>query len=451
VFKKFQLKTKFKKSTEYINSLSVVDKLKEAGFKAYFVGGCIRDVLMGIDSTDFDVVTNAVPDEVKKLFKRTISVGEQFGIIVVMIDEVQVEVATFRSDENYEDGRRPEKVTFATEDIDVERRDFTVNALLYDTDSNEIIDYVNGYEDLQNKKLIAIGDPKKRFEEDKLRMLRAIRFSSRLDFEIDPKTYESIKEFSKDISIISKERIREEMTKILTGNNPKFAIEMMYDTGLLKEILPEVNIFKGLKQPPEYHPEGDVFDHTILMLDLIKTVKNDIENYEEFCWGVLLHDVGKPATYMVTDRIRFNNHDFVGSKIAARICNRLKFSKKSKDYIVSLVREHMKFIAMPHMRKSTLKKFFRTDYYNDLHKLLKLDCVGSHGDLELYNMAIDMYTEIGEEPLRPEPLIGGKDLISLGFKPSPKFSEILSEIENLQLDGMILTKDKAIEYAKGFI
>ena len=451
MMKKFQLQTKFAQSTEYVNSLFVVNKLKEAGFTAYFVGGCIRDVLMGIDSTDFDVVTNAVPTEVKKLFNRTICVGEQFGIIVVMIDNVQVEVATFRNDDDYEDGRRPTKVTFSTEVEDVERRDFTVNALIYDPSTNDIIDYVNGFDDLQNKIIKAIGNPKDRFAEDKLRMLRAVRFSSRLGFNIEEKTFNSIKEFASEIHVISKERIREELTKIITGNDPKYGLELMDETNLLKEVLPEIHIMKGVGQPPEFHPEGDVYEHTLLMMDLIKEVKDRVHNLDEFCWGVLLHDIGKPPTYTVTDRIRFNNHDYVGSLMAEKFCRRLKFSNKSAEYIVALVREHMKFIAMPSMRKATLKKFFRTDYYNDLHLLLKVDCDGSHGDMELYNMAIEMFAEIGSEPLRPDPLIGGKDLIKLGLKPSPKFSEILNEVENLQLDGEITTVEEAISYVEGII
>lgn len=449
--KKYQLEIKFKESEEYKKSLFVVNKLLEAGFKAYFVGGCVRDLLMGIEAKDFDVVTNATPTQIKSIFRRTISVGEQFGIIVVMIDSVQVEVATFRCDTSYSDGRRPESVVFSTEVEDVERRDYTVNALLYDTKNNEIIDYVNGYEDLQKGILKAIGKASERFDEDKLRMLRAVRFSSRLNFKIEEETYKSIKEFAKDITVISKERIREEITKILVGNNPRYGIELMYETGLLKEVLPEVYNMYGVEQPPEFHPEGDVFAHTMLMLDLIKEVKDNIKCYEEFCWGVLLHDIGKVPTYTVSDRIRFNNHDWVGSKMAEKLCRRLKFSKKSTDYIVALVRDHMKFIAMPEMRKSTLKKFIRTEFYNDLHKLLWIDCVGSHGDLELYNLTLKINEEIGEEPLRPKPLIGGDDLIALGLTPSKIFTEILNEVENLQLDGKISTKEEAIEFVRGII
>ncbi len=448
---KFQLQTKFSETEDYRNSLFVVNRLKKAGYTAYFVGGCVRDILLGIEPKDFDVVTDARPHDVKRVFNRTLSVGEQFGIIIVMVDTVQVEVATFRADTNYSDGRRPESVEFSTEEEDVQRRDFTVNALLYDPSTNDVIDHVNGYNDLQNKKLVAIGEAEKRFEEDKLRMLRAIRFSSRLGFEIETKTYASIEKFAKEIKIVSMERIREEVTKILVGKNPRLGIQLMFDTKLLHEILPEVAIFKGVEQPPEFHPEGDVFEHTLLMLDLMDSVRDEVTHMEEFAWGVLLHDIGKPPTMTVTDRIRFNNHDYVGSRMAIKTCARLKFSNKSSDYIIALVRDHMKFIALPSMRKATLKKFFRTDFYNDLHKLLYVDCMGSHEDLELYNMAIEMFEEIGEEPLRPDPLIGGKELIAMGLKPSKLFSEILGEVENLQLDGEITTKEEAISYVQGII
>lgn len=444
----FQLPDKIKCNNSFVSAHNIIKKLTSVGFKAYFVGGCVRDMLLNIVPKDFDVVTDALPEDIKKIFKKTIPVGEKFGIMIVLNNSIQTEVATFRSDCEYNDGRRPIAVTFSNEKEDSMRRDFTINGLFYDVEKGTIIDYTGGMDDIKQKVIRCIGNPYERFREDKLRILRAIRFSLRFNFAIETETWNALTMFANKIEEVSKERIRDELTKIFIGSSPGKALSLINSSKILEKVLPEIAALKNIQQPKEFHPEGDVFEHTKIMLELSENEKANICEKELFPWAVIFHDVGKLKTMEITGRIRFNNHDVVGSKMTAHIADRLKFSKSAKEYMVSMVRDHMKFISVNKMRKSTQKKFFRLSHFNDLLILLKLDCLASHGDLGLYETSCKIYKEISEEPLAPIPLIMGRDLIELGFEPSPEFKKILSSVEDLQLEGKINSKQEAIDFVE---
>ncbi|MBN2440129.1 MAG: CCA tRNA nucleotidyltransferase [Spirochaetales bacterium] len=426
-------------------SLQIVKHLKEKGYTSYFVGGCVRDFLLGKTPKDIDIATNALPHEIEKLFSFTIPVGKQFGVIIVVIGKKQYEVVTFRKDKDYVDGRHPSGVLFSSEQEDVLRRDFTINGLLYDPFSHTIIDYVGGQEDLKNKRIRTIGEPLHRFSEDKLRIIRGIRFSARFGFDIEPATFSAMKKMASLITECSAERIRDEIVSILTGKNPDVGLKLLDETTLLQYILPEVAALKGVEQPKEFHPEGDVFAHTLLMFTHIR--KNPSP---ELAIAVLLHDIGKPGTFTVEDRIRFNRHDKVGVEIAETILTRLKFSNDEKMRILDLIGNHMKFMYVEKMRIAKLKRFLRKPYFEDHLELHRLDCIASHGGLDNYYFCKQKLEEYSQEEihLRPVSLISGDTLIRLGLSPGPEFKKILRTIEDLQLEGIIRTEEQAIEYIR---
>lgn len=432
------------------DALEIVKRLQDKGYIAYWVGGCVRDMLRGVEPEDYDVVTNATPEEVKKLFRRTVAVGESFGVVLVVMHKVPYEVATFRRDDTYSDGRRPDKVFYSTPQEDALRRDFTVNGMFYDPVANKLYDYVGGQEDLKAGVIRTIGEPKARFSEDKLRLMRAARFASLLGFKIEEATARTIKQLAGDITVVSAERIRVELVKILTGPRPRMGMELLSEHGILKHILPEVEAMRGVRQPPEFHPEGDVWIHTMLMLEKMKPSPE-----VELAMAVLLHDVGKPLTYSESERIRFDGHAQVGAETALNIMRRLRFSKREQDLVESLVREHLKFMEVKKMRTSTLKRFMRIDRF-DLHlELHRLDCLASHGNLDNYNFVKSKMAEFEalekEEALRPPPLITGHDLIRLGLKPGPKFKEILEAVEDAQLENIVINRKEALKFVNDLL
>jgi poly(A) polymerase len=383
---------------------TVVRTLRDHGHQAYFVGGCVRDLLLGRQPADYDVTTDAIPDEVMRIFPQTYAVGAQFGVVLVPLPQDKdsdhqksdnseavptgkdhaVEVATFRSDIGYSDGRHPDQVVFSkTPQEDVERRDFTFNGLLLDPITNEVLDFVGGRADLAARIVRAIGDPERRFTEDKLRMLRAVRFAARFDYAIDPATFAAIQKLAPHIHQVSQERVRDELTKMLTEGRASRAFQLLDETGLLAQVLPEIVAMKGVEQPPQYHPEGDVFVHTLLLLENLPHPAS-----RTLAWGALLHDVGKPPTFRVApDRIRFDGHVEVGVKMAEEICHRLRFSNDDTAQILALVQNHMRFADVTRMRESTLKKFLRMPRFAEHLELHRMDCTSSHGDLTLYNFA----------------------------------------------------------------
>ena len=423
----------------------IVKTLRDKGYEAYCVGGCAREMVMGKTPGEYDITTSATPEQVARLFPRTVPIGASFGVMLVIMEDLQFEVATFRKDESYTDGRHPDNVTYS-KDVkeDVLRRDFTINGMLYDPEQHEIIDYTDGLDDIEEGVLRAIGEPYLRFSEDKLRMMRAVRFSSRYGFKIEEKTYEAILELAPQIIQVSEERIRDELVKIISQQNPGAGLSLLSESGLLRHILPEVEEMHGVEQPPQFHPEGDVFIHTCLVLDrLYENTNGNVP--PELALGALLHDVGKPPTFSVSDRIRFNAHDRVGADMSKSISRKLKLSNKQAETIYELIREHLKFKDVFKMRKSTLKRFMGMDEF-DLHMELHLaDCEASHGSRAAYDFILEKLEELSEEEIRPKPLIGGKELIDMGYKPGPLFSEILSIVEEAQLEGDITTSEEACE------
>jgi len=421
----------------------IIENLHQAGFEAYFAGGCVRDRERGVAPKDFDITTSATPDQITQLFSKTVPVGAAFGVILVIEDDIPFEIATFRKEGPYQDGRHPEKVSFSTVEEDVQRRDFTVNGLYLDIRNNQVIDLVGGREDLQKKIIRTIGDPEKRFLEDHLRLMRAIRFAVQLGFEIESATFAAIKKHAKKISLISAERVRDEFTKILTSPQPARGIRLLDETGLAKEFLPELSKMKGVEQPMEYHPEGDVFIHTLLLLDGLKNAEI------ELAMGALLHDVAKPNTFQrAPDRIRFHGHDVLGAQMAREICKRLAFSNEQTELIASLVLEHLRFKDVFNMRLSTLKRFLSLPRF-DLHlEQHRLDCLASHGNLDAYQFAKVKYEEFLKEPPPPSKLVTGADLKALGFVPGPIFTEILRDVEDQILEGAIRDREEALDYVK---
>ncbi|NIP30154.1 MAG: HD domain-containing protein [Candidatus Dadabacteria bacterium] len=438
-------KLKFEKNSFKV-ALRIVNKLKAEGYKAFLVGGCVRDAILGLEPEEIDITTDAKPHEVKELFKRTVSIGESFGVVLVLEEDKSFEIATFRSEDTYSDGRHPEKVVYSdSEEEDVLRRDFTINGMLYDPILEKTFDYVEGMQDLNAGVIKTIGEPYKRFEEDKLRMIRAIRFAARYSFEIEKNTYLAVKSLAPKINIISVERIRDEIVKIITNKNPGEGLKLLLNSGLLVHILPEVEAMNEVKQPPEFHPEGDVFVHTCLVLEYL--YKNTNGEYSpEVAMGALLHDIGKPPTYKELDRIRFNGHDRVGAKMSKEVCRRLKFSNKQIERIVCLVRDHLKFKDVFNMRESTLKRFLSMPYFDEHLEMHLADCLASHGMVDAYNFIKNKLLEYSKEEIKPDPLIGGNDLIKIGYEPGPLFKDILENVENLQLENKLNTKEQAVEY-----
>jgi poly(A) polymerase len=422
---------------------SVVDKLRARGFQALYAGGCVRDTLLGVDPHDYDVATSAKPEEVEALFPRTVPVGAQFGVILVLEQGQEIQVATFRGDGFYRDGRHPESVTYTDAEGDARRRDFTVNGLFYDPLTSEVLDFVGGREDLKAGILRAIGTPSERFSEDKLRLLRAVRFATTLGFTIDPETWKAVQERAPEILAVSAERIREELCKILLSPNRVRGFDLLDESGLLHEILPEMEPLKGCDQPPEFHPEGDVFVHTRLMLTLLKP-----DASLPLVLSVLFHDLGKPATRVVdeTGRIRFNGHEGVSSEISLKIMHRLRFSNEMIDAVLPAVRLHMSFKDVPNMRVATLKRMMARPTFEEELELHRVDCLSSHGMLDNHAMLITKREEFGRAPLIPVPLVTGHDLIALGWKPGKKFADVLQAVQTRQLEGTLTSREEALDW-----
>ncbi|MGA8541221.1 MAG: CCA tRNA nucleotidyltransferase [Terriglobales bacterium] len=436
------------------HAAEIVRTLRERGHQAYFAGGCVRDLLLGREPADFDVATDATPQQVMQIFPQTYAVGEQFGVVLVPESsgptgvparqgDGTVEVATFRSDVGYSDGRHPDEVRFTKEPReDVQRRDFTINGMMLDPATNEVLDFVGGRGDLKAGIVRAIGDPERRFAEDKLRMLRAVRFAARFDYQIDPATMAAIQKLARKIHQVSCERVRGELTRMLTEGRARRAFELLDTTGLLQEVLPEIAAMKGVEQPPQYHPEGDVFVHTLLLLEKLPAGSS-----KTLAWGALLHDVGKPSTFRVApDRIRFDGHVDVGVKMAAEILRRLRFSNDETDQILALVDNHMRFGQVQRMSQSTLKKFLRLPAFDEHLELHRIDCLSSHGQLDAYDYAREQLRSLPPEAIRPTPLITGRDLIDAGYEPGPRFTEILGAVEDAQLEGRLASRDAAMEF-----
>jgi poly(A) polymerase len=429
--------------------------LREAGHQAYLIGGCVRDILLGREPSDYDVSTDATPDRVQELFPRSLAVGAKFGVIVVMEEPgaenppargaAQVEVATFRSDVGYSDGRHPDHVVYAkTPQEDVLRRDFTINALLLDPETNVVLDFVGGRDDLRAGIIRAIGRPEERFGEDKLRMIRAVRFAARFRYVIHADTFNAIAKLAPEINQVSAERLRDELTKLLTEGAALRSFELLDETRLLPAVLPEVARMKGVEQPPQFHPEGDVWIHTLMMLEGLPAGCS-----LTLAWGVLLHDVGKPPTFTPPSgpegRIRFDQHVEVGMQMAREICRRLRFSNEDTEQIVALVANHLRFKDVPQMKVSTLKRFVRLDRFEEHLALHHLDCSSSHRNLENYDFVRRFLAETPPEEVRPPRLLTGNDLKTLGFTPGPSFKEMLEAIEESQLSGKIRTREEALQ------
>jgi poly(A) polymerase len=448
-------------------AISIVRTLREHGHKAYLVGGCVRDLLLGREPADYDITTDATPDKVMRIFPDTYAVGAQFGVVLVPQPTPRwdaagmpesplrdatgyvspnahvVEVATFRSDIGYSDGRHPDQVRFSKEPLeDVERRDFTINGLLLDPITNEVLDFVGGREDIEAGIIRSIGDPERRFAEDKLRMLRAVRFAARFGYTIEPGTFHAIQKTASQIDQVSRERVRDELTRMLIEGHARQAFLVLDETGLLHEVLPEIEAMKGVEQPPQFHPEGDVFVHTLLLLDRLPHPCPIT-----LAWGALLHDVGKPATFrFAPDRIRFDGHVDVGVKIAEEICHRLRFSNDDTDQILALVDNHMRFAHVQQMKESTFKRFVRMPRFDEHLQLHRMDCEASHGNLTSYKFTREKMASMPLAAMRPVPLITGDDLIAIGYSPGPQFKKILAAVEDGQLEGRLQTKNEAMAF-----
>ena len=423
----------------------IVARLREQGRVAYFAGGCVRDLVRGQAPKDIDIATEARPEEVQKLFPRTYAVGAHFGVIVVLENGMQFEVAMFRSDGAYIDGRRPVEVHFATAEEDAARRDFTINGMFFDPVTEEVIDYVDGRADLDAKRIRAIGDAAQRFAEDRLRMLRAVRFATTLGFEIEATTWEALRANAGTIGEISAERIREELVRIFLSPHRARGWDLLDASGLMRIVLPELEAMKGCEQPPQFHPEGDVFKHTRIMLEMLPAQAS-----LPLVLSVLFHDIGKPPTSAVdeTGRIRFNGHDRVGAEMTEALMQRLRFSRVEIEATVEAVRQHMVFKDVPKMRVAKLKRFMARPHFEDELELHRVDCASSHAMLDNYEFLLRKREEFASEPIIPPPLVRGEDLIALGMKPGPRFGEILEAVETRQLEGGFASRDEALTWVK---
>ena len=423
----------------------VARRLREQGHIAYFAGGCVRDMVRGLPAKDFDVATDATPHVVQSIFPHTYAVGAHFGVVVVVENGFNFEVATFRSDGAYLDHRHPIDVRFSSPEEDAKRRDFTINGMFFDPEKNEVIDFVGGKNDLKAKLIRAIGDPAARFSEDRLRMLRAVRFATVLDYKIDNRTWEALVANAEAINDISAERIREELVRIFLSPNRVRGWDLLDESGLLRAILPELDVMKGCLQPEQFHPEGDVFQHTRLMLELLP------ENVSvPLVLAVLFHDVAKPVTATVdgTGRIRFNEHDRIGATMTESIMERLRFSRAEIDAVVEMVRQHMVFKDVPKMRVAKLKRFMVRPTFEEELELHRVDCASSHRMMDNYEFLLRKREEFANEPIIPPPLVRGDDLIALGMKPGPKFGEILEAVETKQLEGALKDRLEALDWIK---
>lgn len=426
-------------------AIHVIRVLREQGHEALLAGGCVRDFLLGKEPKDYDVATSATPQQVIALFPGALTVGAHFGVVIVKQNHHQIEVATFRTDGSYKDGRRPESVTFATAEEDAQRRDFTVNGLFRDPIGNRIIDYVGGQQDLKAKLLRAIGDPHQRFAEDRLRLLRAVRFATVLGFEIDAATWKAVCAHADAITTVSAERIRDELIKIFLHPNRLRGFDLLVESGLMQQVLPEILTLQGVEQPPQWHPEGDVFIHTRLMLSLLPEQVS-----QPLVLSVLLHDIAKPATFTVDDtgRIRFNGHDKLGAEMAGDILRRLKFPNDVIEPTQVAVENHMAFKDVKKMRNSTLKRMMARPTWEDELALHRVDCLGSNGLLDNYEFMKVKAEEFSQAPLIPPTLINGRDLIELGWQPGKQLGTILTAVQNAQLEGLITTREEALEWVR---
>lgn len=423
--------------------------LRSAGHQALYAGGCVRDRLLGLKPKDYDIATSARPAEVLKLFPGSNEVGANFGVIIVRHHGQQVEIATFRTDGSYRDGRRPESVEFSTAEEDAKRRDFTINGLFEDPESGEIIDHVGGRSDLEAGILRAIGEPAERFREDALRLLRAVRFNAHLGLELEPRTAKALRDHAPLLEQISPERIRDEFSRILTSPRRRRGIVQLVDNGLMAGFLPEVLPMRGCDQPPQWHPEGDVYTHTLIMLDMLAD-----DAPLELCLAVLMHDIGKPPTRTVNEgdgRIRFNGHDAVGAEMARIILTRLRYPNRVIEAVCGMVARHMKFMHVQEMRTAKLKRFMAEDTFDQELELHRVDCASSNGFTDNYEFLLAKREEFAAEPLIPEPLVTGRDLIKLGLSPGPRFKQLLDSIHTEQLEGRILDRDSALTYLKHLV
>jgi poly(A) polymerase len=425
-------------------AVEIIKTLRDHRRKAFLVGGCVRDRLLGIAPKDFDVSTDARPEEITSLFPGAQLVGAKFGVVLVKrTNDVCVEAATFRSEGNYSDGRHPQDVQFETDPArDARRRDFTINGLFEDPIGAQIYDFVGGQQDLQERVLRTIGNPDLRFEEDHLRLLRGVRFAARFGLAVEEETMRAMQRFAPRIKQISAERIREELARILTEGGARYGFELLDRAGLLPQVLPEVKACQGVQQPPEFHPEGDVWQHMLLMLDSMKQPSRTL------AWGVLLHDIGKPPTYRVAERIRFDGHAEVGTEMSRNRLAQLKTSNEDIERVSSLVANHMRFKDVPNMRVSTLKRFLRMPHFEEHLELHRLDCLASNGRTDVYEFVKSKLAELNQEQLRPPRLLTGDDLIQAGYVPGPAFRRVIELAETAQLEGEIETREQALALAR---
>jgi putative nucleotidyltransferase with HDIG domain len=422
--------------------------LRGAGYLALLAGGCVRDLLFGRDPVDYDVATDATPEQVMAIFPDSLAVGAQFGVVQVQRDGSKVEVATFRADVGYSDGRHPDGVVYTkSPQQDVQRRDFSINGLLMRPETGEVLDFVGGQADLRAGVIRAIGEPDRRFGEDKLRLMRAVRFAARFGFAIESETLAAIRRHASKVTTVSAERLRDELTKLLTEGAARRGFQLLDDTGLLAKILPEVAAMKGIAQPPQYHPEGDVWTHSLMMIEGLPAGCSPT-----LAWGVLLHDVGKPPTFRPVqetgDRIRFDGHVDVGVRMAEKICRRFRFSNEETEQILALIANHMRFKDVERMKPATLKRFVRLPRFDEHMALHRLDCLSSHRRLDAYEFVEHLIKETPREVIHPPRLLTGEDLIELGYQPGPVFSEILRTVEDAQLEGEVQTKEQARELVR---
>jgi len=427
-------------------AIDIVRRLQQAGFEAFWVGGCVRDSLLGREPDDYDIATNALPDSIEKLFPKTIGVGKKFGVILVIEDAHEFQVATFRAESDYEDGRRPQHVTFGDPKADALRRDFTVNGLFFDPIKNETRDWVGGERDLRAKIIRTIGVPEERFAEDHLRLLRAVRFATQLGFEIEAKTFAAVKALAPKITVISAERIRDELIKLFAPPHAARGLQLLHESGLLKHILPELAATVHCEQSPDYHPEGSVFNHLLLMLKKLPP-----DAHPSLAWAVLFHDIAKPLTASSdpeTGSIHFYEHERIGAEMTETILQRLKFPRKQMDEIAFAVLHHMQFKDAPQMRKATLRRMLLRETFPLELALHRLDCLGSHGKLDIYDFLVHENSELAKQPEIIPPLLTGEDLIALGMKPGPQMGALLNELRDKQLAEELKTAEQAREWAK---
>ena len=427
-------------------AIAIVRRLRKAGFTAYLAGGCVRDRILGLKAKDFDIATDARPEAVQRIFDQSIAVGAKFGVILVVLDGDQFEVATFRADAPYVDGRRPSSVRFGTLEEDVQRRDFTIGGMYLDPEDGRVIDLVGGMRDLRAGVIRAIGDADQRFAEDHLRLLRAVRFAARLDFTIEPATWAGIKRSAARITQISAERIGEEVVMIMTQGGASRGLHLLVESGLAAAIMPEVLALRGCPQPANFHPEGDVYRHTRLMLSMLPR-----GCAETLAFGVLFHDIAKPQCLVVDadGRMTYYGHTEIGARMGAEILERLRRPRAVQERVAYLVHNHLRMTMAPRMRRATLKRMLAEDGFAELLDLSLLDTLGSSSYLGFYHFCRRAMASMSADEIRPPRLITGEDLIAIGLPPGPAFKQILTEIDDHHLDGTLKTRDDALRYLRG--